>query len=140
MQEALPPPLAKVLEGKELLLWKSLLERYDYDDRGVIPCMLEGVKLVGKHDTPPCYPAMLKPASMVAVDMEASSAWRRRAIVGKATLANPEHIAHMEATAAEESQLGFVEGPCLNEEAVTARLGRSDGVCCADLFWCKVLS
>ena len=130
LHEALPPPLAKVLEGKKLLLWKSLLERYGYDDMGVIPFMMEGVKLVGKHDTPPCYPAMLKPASMVAEDLEASSVWRRRAIVGKATPADPEHIAHLEATAAEELQLGFVEGPFQDEEAVTAHLGRSD--------WCVV--
>ena len=67
---------------------------------------------------------------MVAEDLEASSVWRRRVIGGKATPANPEHIDRLETTAAEELQLESVDGPFLNEGAVTARLGRSD--------WCVV--
>ena len=47
--------------------------------------------------------------------------------------ADPEHIAHLEATAAEELQLGFVEGPFQDEEAVTAHLGSSGLVCGAPL-------
>ena len=65
MHLALEPPLRKVLENKNLLLWHALLERYGYDDIAVVPFMMEGVKLVGMSDTPACYPAMLKPATLV---------------------------------------------------------------------------
>ena len=79
-----PEPLRKVLRGKKLLLWKALLEKYDYDDMGVIPFMLEGVKLVGLHNTPSCYPPMLKPATMVLEDLQKcldlSKAYKQMAI------------------------------------------------------------
>ena len=125
-----PEPLRKVLRGKKLLLWKALLEKYEYDDMGVIPFMLEGVKLVGLHDTPPCYPPMLKPATMVLEDLQKSALWRRRAMVGKVQKSDPSHIEHLEATAADELDRGFVEGPFDSEAEVTKHLGRND--------WCVV--
>ena len=122
----LPAPMAKVLEGKRLLLWKWLLEKYEYDDMGVIPFMFEGVKLVGKHDSPPCYPCMLRPATMTEEDLQASACWRRRATVGRTTKADPAHIEHLETTAAEELQAGFLDGPFHSESEVTSYLGRRD--------------
>eukprot|EP00435_Cladocopium_sp_Y103_P017424 s1635_g4.t1 len=130
LHDALPTSLAKVLEGKKLLLWKALLEKYNYDDMGVIPFMMEGVKLVGAHDNPPCYPAMIRPATLVAQDLETFAVWRRKAIVGRVPQADASHIAHLEETALEELKLGFVEGPFTSEAEVTAYLGRSD--------WCVI--
>ena len=118
LHEALPPSLAKVLEGKQLLLWKGLLEKYGYDDMGVIPFMFEGVKLVGVQDAPPCYPPLLRPATLVAEDLQASAVWRRRAAVGRSMQADPTHVEHVETTAA--------EGPFHTETAVTNYLGRDD--------------
>ena len=130
LHAAMPDHLQKVLKGKNLLLWKTLLERYGYDDMGVIPFMMEGVRLVGKHDAPPCYPHMLKPASLTADDLASSSVWRRKAIVGRIGTSDPDHVAHLEATAQEELDLGFLEGPFNSELEVTEYLGRSD--------WCVV--
>ena len=130
LHDSFPEPLRKVLKGKKLLLWKALLEKYNYDDMGVIPFMLEGVKLVGLHDTPPCYPPMLKPATMVLEDLQKSALWRRRAMVGKVQKSDPSHIEHLEATAADELDRGFVEGPFGSEAEVTKHLGRDD--------WCVV--
>eukprot|EP00435_Cladocopium_sp_Y103_P065339 s704_g27.t1 len=130
LHQALPASLEKVLEGKKLLLWKALLEKYNYDDMGVLSFMMDGVKLVGAHDTPPCYPAMLRPATLASQDLESSAVWRRRAIVGRVPSADAAHVAHLEETALEEIKLGFVEGPFLNEAEVTAYLGRSD--------WCVI--
>ena len=50
LHATLPPPLQKVLEGKKLLVWQALLEKFGYDDMGVVPFMMEGVKLAGRHD------------------------------------------------------------------------------------------
>ena len=33
--EGLPGPLQMVLQGENLLVWKALLERYEYDDMAV---------------------------------------------------------------------------------------------------------
>eukprot|EP00435_Cladocopium_sp_Y103_P066873 s464_g29.t1 len=83
LHSSLPPSLKKVLAGKNLLVWKALLEKYQYDDMGVVKFMMNGVELVGAHDAPPCYPPMVKPASLTAEDLQSSSLWRRRAIVGR---------------------------------------------------------
>ena len=45
-----------------MLVWKALLEKYGYDD--LVLFMQESVELVGVHDAPSCYPAMLKPAAL----------------------------------------------------------------------------
>ena len=60
----MPPCLQKVLDGKNLLLWRDLLSKYNYDDPGVVDFMMKGVPLVGAHDTPPCYPELLRPATI----------------------------------------------------------------------------
>ena len=130
LHDSLPEPLAKVLNGKRLLLWKGLLERYGYDDMGVVPFMFEGVRLVGAHDAPPCYPSLLRPATLVAEDLQTSACWRRKAIVGHSNQADPKHIDHLESTASEELELGFMEGPFFSEDEVTQYLGRDD--------WCVV--
>ena len=126
----LPRPLQKVLQDKNLLVWKALLEKYEYDDMAVVPFMCEGVKLVGKHDAPACYPHMLKPATLVQEDLESSSVWRRKAVVSRVHQSDPAHVDHLETTALEELQLGFLEGPFSTEAEVTSHLGRSD--------WCVV--
>eukprot|EP00435_Cladocopium_sp_Y103_P018449 s3915_g4.t1 len=130
LHSELPPSLQKVLEGKSLLVWKALLEKCHYDDMGVTAFMFEGVKLVGAHDTPPCFPPMVRPAALTAEGLEASSVWRRKAIVGRVAASDPAHVEHLEETAREELGMGFLEGPFESEAAVTAHLGRGD--------WCVV--
>lgn len=130
LHDGFPSSLQKVLKGKNLLTWKALLEKYEYDDMDVVPLMTEGVELVGMPDTPACYPPMLRPATLVQEDLEASAVWRRKAVIGKVSKADPSHVEHLESTAAEELQMGFLEGPFDDAEAVSAYLGRDD--------WCVV--
>ena len=123
----LEPHLQKVLEGKRLLLWRELLMKYGFDDLGVFDFMAKGVPLVGQHDIAPCYPTQYKFATMRRGDLDKSAVWRRKAILGKwRGEANPDHVEHLEATCAEEVEMGFLEGPFYTEEAVSEALGRSD--------------
>jgi hypothetical protein len=112
LHQSFPPALKKVLEGKNLLVWKALLEKYGYDDLAVVRFMQEGVELAGMHDPPSCYPAMLKPATVTLEGLQASSTWRRRAVVGKMSKADPSHVELLEQTAVEELQMGL--GKCLD--------------------------
>ena len=130
LHSTLPPSLNKVLSGKNLLLWHALLEKYGYDDMAVVPFMMKGVELVGMPDTPACYPPMLKPATLLVDDLQNSAVWRRKAVLGKVHQADPSHIEHLESTALEELELGFVEGPFSSEQEVSNHLGRED--------WCVV--
>ena len=111
-------------------MWHALLEKYGYDDMAVVPFMMKGVELVGMPDTPACYPPMLKPATLVVDDLQASAMWRRKAVLGKVHQSDPSHIEHLESTALEELELGFVEGPFTSEQEVSNHLGRED--------WCVV--
>ena len=43
LHAGLPLSVQKVVEGKNLLVWKALLEKYDYDDMAVTSFMQEGV-------------------------------------------------------------------------------------------------
>ena len=126
MHGKLPACLKKVLEGKKLLLWRELLKKYHYDDMGVVDFMLKGVPIVGVHDAPPCYPELLKPASMTQSDLESTSAWRRKAMLARVPVVDPSHIDHLIETTDEELSLGFLEGPFFSEDEVTQHLGRSD--------------
>ncbi len=107
----------KVLDGKRLLLWKQLLIKYGCDDIEVCDFMFKGVPLVGGHDTPKCYPELLKPATLTEEDLRASAAWRRRAILSKVHQADPEHIDHLLEATQEELDL---------EQEVSTSLGRDD--------------
>ena len=126
LHSAMPLCLQKVLEGKNLLLWKSLLVKYDYDDLGVVDFMTKGVPLVGMHDTSQCYPELLRPATMTEEDLRRSAIWRRKAMLARTHTCDPAHVKHLLETTEEELQLGFLEGPFFDEEQVTEFLGRDD--------------
>ena len=130
LHEGRPRPLQKVLQDKDLLVWKALLEKYEYDEMAVAPFMCKGIKLVGKHDAPACYPLLLKPATLVQEDLESSSVWRRKAAVGRVHQSDPAQVDHLDTTALEGIQLGFLEGPFSTEAGATNHLGRSG--------WCVV--
>ena len=124
LQKGLPEFLQKVLLGKRILVWKQLLERYGYDDMAVVNFMTRGVPLVGRHDTPGCYPELVRPATLTCEDLDRSACWRRKALLGKQNgVSNPDHTKHLEETAEEEIQMGFVEGPFSSEQEVTKFLG-----------------
>ena len=126
LHSGLPACLRKVLEGKNLLLWRDLLLKYNYDDLGVVDFMTKGVPLVGVHDTPPCYPELLRPATMTEDDLRRTAIWRRKAMLSRTHMGDPAHVEHLLKTTEEELSLGFLEGPFFSEDQVTKFLGRDD--------------
>jgi hypothetical protein len=53
LHKQLNPEMAKLLEGKRLLLWKELMLRTGYDDPTLFDEMLSGFKLVGQAKVSP---------------------------------------------------------------------------------------
>ena len=94
LHAAFPESLEKVLKDKRLFLWQKLLQIYQYDDLKVFDLMARGVELVGQHDTPPCYPELLKPASLTEDQLRSSAIWRRKAALGRRMVVDPLHIDH----------------------------------------------
>ena len=69
LKASMPPERAKVLEGKNLLLWQEMLRASGYPDLGVVDLMKEGVDLAGQVPASglfgPCFkPAKLSPAGL----------------------------------------------------------------------------
>ena len=130
LHDQFSPSMAKVLADKQILLWQKLLEHYGYDDLPVVDFMKQGVKLVGSHDTPKCYPEQLKPATLTESSLRASAVWRRRCAVGRKHELDPNHVDHLIEATDEELELGFMEGPFATEDEVSKHLGHSN--------WCVI--
>ena len=131
LHDGLPESVEKVVKCKKLLLWKELLEERHYDDCGVCDFMFNGVPLVGSHDDPGCYPTKVVPASLTENDLRETSVWRRKALIGqKRNDMHSEHALRLETTAAEETEMEFLDGPYFSEQEVFTRLGHDR--------WCVV--
>ena len=100
--------------------------------------LTQGVRLVGQHDTPSCFPAILKPASLTQQDLELSAVWRRRAILGKTKMQSDQiHVEHLEQTAQEELDLGFLEGLLAPKTRPPSTLDTPTGWSSGALSWCS---
>ncbi|CAE7229947.1 unnamed protein product, partial [Symbiodinium microadriaticum] len=125
-RQSFPPELRQVLKGKRLLLFKELLEMYNYDDPQVWQLLRDGPTLTGCQDHPPYADHRYRPASTSTGQLESEAAWRRRSISSK-TL-SPKDAAILTELGASEVQAGFISGPFRSEQEVSAALGRSDWV------------
>ena len=123
LHDEMPASVAKVVADKQILLWKNLLEHYGYDDMPVVNFLTHGVRLVGSHDTPSCYPEQLKPATLTEDSLRSSAVWRRKSVVGRRLELDPDHIDHLVEATNEELELGFMEGPFSSEAAVSDYIG-----------------
>ena len=110
LKASMPPERAKVLEGKNLLLWQEMLRASGYPDLGVVDLMKEGVDLAGQVPASglfgPCFkPAKLSPAGLAQQTPEV----RRKILV--AASKPSEHDAVICQKTAEEYEKGWVSGP-----------------------------
>ena len=126
-QNNLPDSIAKVVQGKKILLWQKLLEQNGYDDMEVVQFMKEGVPLVGTHDHPKCYPLKIKLASTTEEELRDSAVPCRLALENRRPQTDaPGFAQHLEETAQEEVDMSFLEGPYHSAAAVTEALGHSN--------------
>lgn len=75
------------------------------------------------HDTPSCYPELLKPATMTEEDLRSTAKWRRKALLARVPKMSPEHVKHLIETSDDELARGVLDGPFFSEEEVTNQLG-----------------
>ena len=138
-----PLELVKIEREKNLLYAKMLAKKQATEEakgigrkepRGVegptgeVPLfdfVVKGVPLVGSHDTPSCYPELLRPATMTEEDLRRSAIWRRKAMLARVHVSDPAHVEHLLEITGEELSV-FLEGPFFSEAQVTEFLGRDD--------------
>ena len=124
LHEGLTPHLKNILLGKNLILFRTLLEEEDYPDVHLIDHIIRGFNVTGVTDKSSIFPLRLRPATRSANDIRASSVWSRRAICATVrSTGNLELDAEVWSKTLEERDNGWLSGP-FTEQEISAKLVR----------------
>ena len=132
LHSSFEPWFEKVVKGKRLILWKHLLEQFNFDDMGVTDFMTSGVPLTGISECPKPFRSKVVPATMSNQDLRSTAAFRRRTMTESSKLLNKDLQALLSKATAEEVDLGFLEGPFT--EAQVSSFFQSDDWNCIRRF------
>ena len=111
-KNSLAPHVKRVLQNKNLLLYKHLLEQCNYPDMGVFREFVSGTTLVGDSEITGLWPVKHTPNSCTASDLKSMSARDRQSslqsIVQRLDTSTAQHV--WEQTL-KEVEKGFLVGP-----------------------------
>ena len=114
---ALPDHARVILQGKRILLWKTLLERYNYDDMEVVDELLKGVDLVGPVGQVPSMTSAFKPATKSVGELkEGAKASRDATLAGMRSGGDGEIDAEVYRKTLDEKADGWICGPIKQED------------------------
>ena len=116
LHESFPPHARKILDGKNLLLFRELLTRFGYQDVAVVQQMIDGVMTIGRtHDTG-LWEKRLVPATMTEEELRKNSVWIRESIIPQIKSSGDDHFDRVvwEQTIQEE-QDGWLSEPISKE-------------------------
>jgi hypothetical protein len=110
--EKLPPHLQKILKGKNYLLFKHLLEEYEYADSKIADEYIKGFTITGKLSPSNIWDRKLVPATMSLKELESNSPWRNAALKANCVSSGDKQADTVlwEQTLAEVSS-GWLDGP-----------------------------
>ena len=130
LHSKLHPQVSGALKGKNLLIWKELLEETQYPDLQIVSEVMEGIKLVGPASESSAFPYGLTHAQQTVGQLQAQSVWRRRTTIGKCR-SSGDNDADQElwSQSIAEVGAGWLEGPIYNEEDITSKLGTDSWIC-----------
>ena len=123
LRQAMPAHVNQVTSGKQLVLFRRLLEETGFEDMTVCDMMEQGVSLIGSEPPSDLYWKKFQPASMTAQQLDYQAVWRRRAAMGK--IPSEEELqqeADLETESLSEVKAGFLQGP-FSEREVSEKLG-----------------
>eukprot|EP00438_Fugacium_kawagutii_P022858 Skav220542 [mRNA] locus=scaffold1683:146141:148012:- [translate_table: standard] len=108
----LPPDLSRILKPKRLLVWKAMLEHYEYPDIGVFDEVLSGTTLTGLSPHVPCFEQSFKPAKITENELEQFAASSREAILWSTRSSGDEVIdSEVYTKTLAEVDSGWLTGP-----------------------------
>ena len=130
LHNSLNPQVGAVLKGKNILIWKELLEETQYPDLDIVSEVTEGIRLVGPASESKAFPHGITHAQQTVEQLQAQSTWRRRATIGKCrSSGDGDADEELWSQSIAEVDDGWLEGPFYEEDAVTAKLGTSSWIC-----------
>ncbi len=128
LHQGLPEGLGKVLEGKNLLAWKQLMEQTGFNDDSLFQEMIDGFDLVGQASVSGEFPYLHKPALQSVRELRKKSVWLRAAVIGKCNASDRSDLDETTWTKTlEERDRGWLEGPFTLEQ-VEAMVGDSEWI------------
>lgn len=107
----LAPGLAQVLDGKNLLLWKRLMEQTGFNDSTLFQEMIDGFDLVGQAPTSGEFPYLHKPAFQSVRELRQKAVWLRQMVIGKRRASDRKDLEVTWTKTIEERDKGWLEGP-----------------------------
>ena len=140
----LEPGVAEVLQGKQILVWKEMLQSINYSDMGVVDEFCAGSKLTGQTDLTNLWPSKITPATMTEGELHAQAKLQRDGISFGQVVFFDSEIAHsVWDQTLQEVLRGEAEGPFdLSEVPSDFPLSRRFGVkqngkirCVDDFSW-----
>ena len=126
LKEGMSPHCAKVLESKNLLLFKEMMEESSYKDSDLFNNIVRGFRLMGDLPVTGIFPSKSTFATLTEEQVRDSAEINRKALIATAKRPMEEDIKKgvYEATMSEVKQ-GWLEGPfearTLNPRAVLTR-------------------
>ena len=127
---SLDKSVAKILQGKKLLLFKRILEDTAYaDGESLFNEICGGFNIVGKTTSSGCLRPRIVPASISVKELRKSSRWNRKAVIAACKSSGDVAIDKLVmADTLEEVDKGWLRGPFC-EEQVTEELGTDEWLC-----------
>ena len=128
--ETLHSSLQGILAPKRLLLWKEMMETFQYPDQEVFSEMTDGVGLVGPAPYVPFFEPNFKPARMTPAELAASAPSSRAAMLASVrSSGDPSIDREVFDKSMEELECGWLSGPVpLNELPENAIISRRFGI------------
>ena len=123
LHSTLHPEMARLLEGKNLLAWKALMEETGFDDPTLFDELTEGFRLVGQATMSPQFPYGFAAMLQTPEELKQKSVWMRKANQAKCKSSGRVELDELVWNQTlEERDAGWLQGP-YTEEEITQRVG-----------------
>lgn len=118
MRSNMDPVVETAVQGKRILLFKEMLDFYEYPDKDVVDELQSGTSLVGEVPTTSMLPFKFTPAVTTLESLKLQSKMRRKQIMSEPAVSGDTEIDHevWQQTLA-ECERGWLKGP-LDEDEV----------------------
>ena len=129
---SLHPEVAKILAPKRLLLWRELLQRFEYPDLEVFNLITSGVTLTGEVECSGLFNSVNRPAAMSTQQLREAASDITAEALAQTRPQSPEVDRVVLSKTEHEVQQGWLRGPIpLNElpsgSVVSRRFGLAQG-------------
>ena len=127
----LHPEIRPILAGKQLLLWKEVLQDTNFPDENLIDEVIQGFQITGQAPFSPVFPHGHQPSLQSEEELMSQAKWRRKATIAKCLPSSDDADVDRELweQTLTECSRGWLQGPFESEQEVTNVLGHDSWIC-----------